>query len=162
MAQSKDYPTIKRLRGKILVPQNITTFETEDGTFYSYDELWIDDSGHDVSTLEGCKLVLLGIAGSKKKQLLDGGFELNGTLFDSDINARMAYAELGMKFQASPTYSTQWKASPGVWVTMDATLYAQIASAGEAHISGIFAWLAGVQAQIAAAETVQELMEIEI
>lgn len=111
---------------------------------------------------EALKKEKLAEADAKKKQLRDGGFELNGILFDSDFGARMAYAELGIKFSQDPTYSTLWKASTGQWVTMDATLYQQIASAGEAHISGVFAWLAGVQAAIAAAETVADLLAIEI
>lgn len=111
---------------------------------------------------EELKAKMLCEADAKKKTLLDGGFTLNGITFDSDINARMAYAELGMRISQDPTYSTPWKASAGQWVTMNATLYQQIASAGEAHIGGVFAWLAGVQGAIAAATTVEELMEVEI
>jgi len=105
---------------------------------------------------------LFAQADTKKKALLDGGFTLEGVAYDSDINARMAYAELGMRISQDPTYSTPWKASAGQWVTMNATLYQQIASAGEAHIGGVFAWLAGVQSAINSATSIQELMEIAI
>lgn len=81
----------------------------------------------------------------------DGGFEVSGVLFDSDLSARVAYAELAGKLAADADYSTTWKASEGVWVTMDAALYAQAAAAGEAHIAAVFAWQAARDAEIDAA-----------
>ena len=105
---------------------------------------------------------LLSQANTKKKEMRDGGFDVSGTTFDSDINARMSYAELAMQLLADSAYSTTWKSSDGVWVTMDAILYAQVASAGETHIASTFTWLAGKQTEINACTTVAELQAIAI
>ena len=81
----------------------------------------------------------------------DRGVEVNGVLFDSDLAARMAYNELAIRFQQNPDFSTDWKASAGQWVTMDAALFAQVMAAGEAHIQACFAWQAAREQEVAAA-----------
>lgn len=87
----------------------------------------------------------------------DGGVVVNGILFDSDLAARMAYNELAIRFQQNPSFSTQWKASKGQWVTMDAALFAQVMAAGEAHIQACFAWQAEREAEVMAAQNIEEV-----
>ena len=77
----------------------------------------------------------------EKKQKLNSGFYIDDILFDSDTNARLAYAELRLKISRDPAYTVPWKASEGNWVTMNAALLDQIESAGEEHIANVFAWL---------------------
>ena len=86
-----------------------------------------------------------------KNAALDSGFTHNGVLFDSDSKARLAYLELSLKLGQDPTYSTPWKASTGVWVTMDAALFAALQPAYEAHIQSCFAWQAAREMEVAAA-----------
>ena len=87
----------------------------------------------------------------EKVRRMNGGFSHNGTLFDSDLAARTAYLELALKLGQSPGYSTPWKASAGAWITMDATLFADLQPAYEAHIQACFAWQAGKEQEVAAA-----------
>ena len=82
---------------------------------------------------------------------------MGDNLFDSEAEARVSYLELSMKLQADPTFSTQWKASSGVWVEMDAALYGQVATDGEAHIAGVFAWQATQSALVKTATTKEEI-----
>lgn len=77
----------------------------------------------------------------EKKSRLNAGFDLDDVHYDYDINARIAYRELADELREDPSYITPWKASEGIWVTMDATLYSQVKQAGKAHIASVFAWL---------------------
>ena len=86
-----------------------------------------------------------------KNAALDSGFTHDGVLFDSDSKARLAYLELSLKLGQDPAYSTPWKASTGVWVTMDAALFAALQPAYEAHIQSCFAWQAAREQEVAAA-----------
>lgn len=90
----------------------------------------------------------------EKARVRDSGFMVSGTLFDSDAAARVAYLELAMKLQVEPEFSTVWKASDGVWVTMDAVMFGQVYAAGAAHIAACFAWQEAREAEVAAAQTV--------
>ena len=108
-------------------------------------------------TLEEAKAAKLAEIQNEKSRARDAGFLVGGVLFDSDAGARLAYLELENKLSSDPTFTTSWKASDGVWVTMDATLYAQVKAAGTAHISACFAWQAAREAEAAAAQTIAEV-----
>lgn len=107
--------------------------------------------------LEAVKAAKLAAIQAEKNRARDGGFPVGGVLFDSDAGARLAYIELENKLSSDPTFTTSWKASDGVWVTMDAMLYAQVKAAGTAHISACFAWQAAREAEVAAAQTIAEV-----
>jgi hypothetical protein len=94
-----------------------------------------------------------------KNVALDGGFMHDGTLFDSDTKARLAYLELALKLGQDATYSTPWKASAGQWVTMDGALFVALQPAYEAHIQACFAWQATREAEVAAAVALAEADE---
>lgn len=76
----------------------------------------------------------------ERKAMIDAGCYVNGVLFDADSNAQIAYMGFEKALQFDPTYSTSWKASAGVWVTMNATLYAQVVPVILAHVAACFAW----------------------
>lgn len=86
----------------------------------------------------------------EKCRARDAGFLVDGVRFDSDQAARTSYLELSDMLAADPLYSTPWKASPGAWVVMDASLYAKVKAAGATHISACFAWQAARDAELAA------------
>lgn len=96
---------------------------------------------------------------SGKNVALDAGFRFTigegegarEVIFDSDSKARLAYLELATKLGQDPAYATQWKASRGQWVTMDAALFADLQPAYEAHIQACFAWQAEREQELAAA-----------
>ncbi len=94
-----------------------------------------------------------------KNTARDAGFVHDGVLFDSDSGARLAYLEFATKLGMDSLYSTPWKASSGVWVTMDATLFAALQPAYEAHISTCFAWQAAREQEVAAALILAETDE---
>ena len=98
----------------------------------------------------------------KKNEMIDAGFLVNDIKFDSDIAARLAYAELGLQLQSNPEFTTMWKASDGVWVTMNSTLYQQVIAAGKTHIESCFAWQAAKEIEINTSSTIEELESIEI
>ena len=142
---SKESPNIQWLQGVCIVPVNITeTTKTEDEISYNWERIDLPDNGTNRNKTD-VQLITEAInswLNTEKRLRLDAGFLVGEVLFDSDINARLAYTELAMALQADPTYTTPWKASDGVWVTMDAGLYAQVYAAGKAHIQSVFTWLA--------------------
>lgn len=87
---------------------------------------------------------------TEKCRIRDAGFEVNGVHFDSDQAARTAYLELAMEIAADPAYSTEWKASPGSWVTMNATLFALVKAAGTDHMAAVFGWQATRDGELSA------------
>lgn len=104
-------------------------------------------------SLADLKAAKLAAIQTGKNAVKDGGFVHEGVLFDSDSEARLAYLELSTKLIQNPAYSTPWKASTGVWVTMDAALFLALQPAYEAHISACFAWQAAREMEVAAAQT---------
>lgn len=91
-----------------------------------------------------------GAIQAEKVRARDAGFLVDGVLFDSDQSARISYAELAPRLSSDPTFTTPWKASAGVWVTMDAALFARVQAAGTAHIRAAFAWQEARDAEVAA------------
>lgn len=87
---------------------------------------------------------------AEKSRVRDAGFDVGGTHFDSDPGARTAYLELENELSSDAAYTTDWKASDGVWVTMDAALYASVKTAGRIHVAACFAWQAAQDAEISA------------
>lgn len=110
--------------------------------------------------LEDIKAAKLNAIHAEKNRARDAGFTVDGVLFDSDTQARVAYLELEMQLDRDPAYSVQWKASEGLWVTMNAELYAQVKAAGQAHIENCFAWQAAREAEVEAAATVDEVRAV--
>lgn len=93
---------------------------------------------------------LLAEIGARKNTMRDGGFLVDGILWDSDAGARLAYAELAQRLAADPSFTTRWKASEGQWVTMTAALFAAVYTAGAAHTAAAFAWQEAEEARLAA------------
>lgn len=98
----------------------------------------------------------------EKRRVKDGGFMVDGVLFDSDAAARTAYLEFNAFLAIDPTYSEEWKASGDTWVTLDATLFAKIVEASKQHTSSVFAWLKQQQTALKAAMTVEEIEAVSI
>lgn len=101
-------------------------------------------------TLEDLILSKTTAIQATKVSARDAGFDVGGVHFDSDASARISYGELSDMLKTDPAYTTPWRASSGAWVTMDATLYAQVQAAGAAHLQGVFAWQAARDADLAA------------
>ena len=148
---SKQYPTIQYLQGVIIVPANIEQITDDEGNV-SYNWIRVDLEDNQINRAKSDETLMVEVAESllnqEKKERLDAGFMVNGVLFDSDSNARLAYAELAMKFRADPSYTIRWKASSGVWVDMDYELFQAVYAAGEVHISSVFEWLEIEQAKL--------------
>ena len=105
---------------------------------------------------------LVGLVSEERKRVRDAGFIVDGVLWDSDAAARLAYSEFAMTVQADPSLTTPWRASDGVWVTLDAALFATVYAAGRAHVEGCFAWAAEREEEIAACATVEDLAGVSV
>ena len=140
------------------IVEDVTSPDLFIGNALAYDGGWaVVDAEAIANKMNELKAVKLQAVQAEKVRVRDGGFLVADTLFDSDISARTSYTELGLRLSQNPSLTTQWKASPGQWVTMDAALYAQVMTAGEAHIAAVFAWQAAKEMEIAACETVEGL-----
>ena len=128
------------------------------GNALAYDNGWtVVDAEAVTNKMNELKASKLQAVQAEKVRVRDGGFLVAGVLFDSDISARTSYQELALRLSQNPAFETQWKASQGQWVTMDAALYAQVMTAGEAHIAAVFAWQAAKEVEIGECQTVEEL-----
>jgi len=163
---STEYPQIQRLQGVILLPLNIETVEATEDTEqqYKYTLIKIADTGQNISDLDTCKEMYLEQAIAKKKEMLDGGFDVAGTLFDSDANARDAYAEYAIGFMLEPELTIpDWKASEGNWLEMNVTLFGQMMVEYKTFKQGIFTWYKAKQIEINnPALTLEQLLQITI
>ena len=110
--------------------------------------------------LADAKAAKLAAIHSEKNRARDGGFMVDGVLFDSDLPARTSYAELAISIQQDPAFSTRWKASEGVWVEMTSVLFGQVYAAGRAHIEACFAWQEAKEQAVAMAATYDDVMAI--
>lgn len=98
---------------------------------------------------------------AEKVRVRDGGFLVGGVLFDSDASANVAYLNYSTRVSMDPTYTVaNWKASAGVWVEMNATLFAQVSSAFGANSEAAFNWQAARDSEIAAATTVEQVQAV--
>ena len=144
--------------GDPLIPALSTTTPPPEGPGpWAWDETageWFGPS------LEQAKAAKLAEIQNEKSRARDGGFLVDGALYDSDAAARVAYLELAMRLQSEPNFSTSWKATDGVWVTMDAALFAQVYAAGAAHVAACFAWQAARESEVAAAQTVEAVQAV--
>lgn len=131
------------------------------GNALAYDGGWaIVDAEAISNKMNELKAAKLQAVQAEKVRVRDAGFLVGDTLFDSDLSARTSYTELGLRLSLNPSFETQWKASAGQWVTMDAALYAQVMTAGEAHIAAVFSWQAAKEVEIGGCQTVEELEEV--
>ena len=113
------------------------------------------DPGYEPS-VQDLAAVKLAAINSGKNSALDAGFWHDGVLYDSDYKARLAYLEVATQFQLDPEFSTQWKASTGQWVMMDAALFAALIPVYRAHISACFAWQGAREQEVAAALAMED------
>lgn len=82
---------------------------------------------------------------------------------DPDLEARIAYLELMIKFMIDPNYSvSNWKASDGVWVTMDATLLSKLINALSVKETLAFNWLKAKQEAINSAFNSNDIHTLEL
>ena len=140
------------------IVEDVTSPDLFIGNALAYDGGWaIVDAEAIANKMTELKAAKFQAVQAEKVRARDGGFLVADTLFDSDISARTSYNELGLRLAQNPSFTTQWKASSGQWVTMDAALYAQVMTAGEAHITEVFAWQAAKEVEIGECQTVEEL-----
>ena len=112
-------------------------------------------------TLADAKAAKSTAVQAEKVRVRDGGFLVGGVLFDSDAGANVAYLNYFTRVSADPSYVVaNWKASAGVWVDMNATLFAQVSSAFGANSEAAFNWQAARDAEIAAATTVEQVQAV--
>ena len=76
-----------------------------------------------------------------KKKVRDGGVIVDGIRFDTDIMARVSYQDFAAQLATDPYWTiADWRASDGVFVTMDAALYERVAVAVKTLSANVFAW----------------------
>ena len=148
MTKSKEYPTLQYLQNKILVPVDIEEQVDDEGnTSYSYTLMKYDDNNTNRQRVNS-ETAFLDYLNQLKRDKLSAGFEVDGVLFDSDNTAELRYLQLATKFSDDPDYSVQWKASNNVWVTMNKTLFEEVITSFESHISNVYTWLKSEQESI--------------
>lgn len=105
-------------------------------------------------TAQELREMLLNQIGQRKNEKRDGGFVVRvdgvDVRWDSDVAARLAYAELVQRMASEPEFTTRWKASEGQWVNMDAALFQIVYATGAQHVAAAFAWQEAEEARLSA------------
>lgn len=100
---------------------------------------------------------------NEKMKVRSEGILVDGVLFDTDSEARLSYLELMIKLMMDPEYSVaDWKASDGVWVTMDNTLFQKIVLAWEQKLTSVFSFVKSKENEIKSKSTKEELDSIDL
>lgn len=130
---------------------------------------WLDDGNtiEDYQTEpEKLAIYLKGVEDKLKREKTtskDSGILVDGVKFDTDIEARIAYIEFMIKLMQNPSYTvTNWKASEGVWVTMDATLFGKLTTAWEGHLTSLFSFIKAKEIEIKSKTTKEQLDSIVV
>lgn len=98
----------------------------------------------------------------KKVTKRDGGFLVDGVLFDSDAGANIAYLNFGVLLQQAPSTVQRWKTSGNTWVDMDAALFTKVSAGFATNLRAAFAWQDSMtQALAVAPDTYAALKAIE-
>lgn len=100
---------------------------------------------------------------AKKITKRDGGFTVDGVLFDSDAGANVQYLNFFTQVMSDPTYTVaNWKASNGTWVEMNAVLFAKVSAAFTLNTAAAFDWQAAMQTALdTAVDTYEALKAVE-
>ena len=100
---------------------------------------------------------------AEKVRVMDGGLDLNGTHWDTDERAQAAYVKyyLGL-LQDQTLVVSDWKASSGVWVEMNALAFQELQAALKAHEEALFTWQRQKETTINACQTIEELEQVGV
>lgn len=90
------------------------------------------------------------------------GVDVNGNVFSTDIASQVKYVGILVYASMDKTYSGTWKTVNNGFVTLDATGVIVMCMFVMAYIQVCFAWEQYVLAQINAANTVAELLAIDL
>ena len=89
-------------------------------------------------TLEEALTFAMDAITARRQQAEYGGVIVRGTLFPTEQKDELRLYALERKFAANAAHVETWKAN-GVWVDMDAALFAEYAAAFQNHIPACFA-----------------------
>ena len=99
----------------------------------------------------------------EKKAVKTQGVVVDGTLFDTDDSARLSYIEFMLKLMQSPQYTvSEWKASDGVWVTMDSVLFNKLMAAWEVRLTTIFSFVKAKENELKDKTTVESIQAVDV
>lgn len=113
--------------------------------------------------LDAVKVAKLARIRAARHAVEFGGMMHDGVMYDSDATARAKYSETARVFDLMPEMVVEgWKASDGpdgqgIYVTMTQALIEALTLAGAQHDGACFAWERARAAEVAAAETVEEV-----
>lgn len=116
---------------------------------------------HFSNDLEGAKKLIRNYFSEKRYNVEVGGLDMGGLAVRTDRLTVARIYQANQLATADPTFTTEWKLGDGSFVTVDATLIAQLSAAITAHIQSSFSQEKAVNALIDAATTIDEVKAIE-
>lgn len=105
---------------------------------------WLAEGGvpESAQTVDEVRQEALAKLNSEKRKIKTEGVTVEGVKFDTDEESRIAYLELMIKFMINPEYTVNdWKASDGVWVTMNKSMFDKLVTAWEARLTSLFSFV---------------------
>lgn len=125
-----------------------------------------------IYNIELAKKALLIAVNDVKKRTKNAGVQLDGivlsngetvdsVLFDSDVEARVAYLDFRGELALNPDYTIpEWKASENTFVVMDSSVLAKLNTAGKELLTNLFIWQKERVYEINEADTEEAITDI--
>jgi len=126
---------------------------------------WFDGGGvpEPAQSVAEVQAEVLSKLAEEKRKIKSEGLLVDVVLFDTDEYARLAYMELMFKFIMNPAYVVNdWKASEGVWVTMDKLMFDKLMMAWELKLISLFTFVKTKEAEIKSKEIIEDLKAVNV
>lgn len=126
---------------------------------------WLAEGGipDPAQTVEEVAQEVLSKLAEEKRKIKSEGITVEGILFDTDEYARLAYMELMFKFIMNPLYVVaDWKASEGVWISMDKSMFDKLMTEWELKMTSLFTFVKTKEAEIKSKSTVETLKGVDV
>jgi len=126
---------------------------------------WLDGGGvpEPAQSVAEVQVEVLSKLVEEKRKIKSEGLLIDGVLFDTDEYSRLAYMELMFKFIMNPAYVVNdWKASEGVWITMNKSIFDKLMTAWELKMTSLFTFVKMKEIEVKSKETIEDLKAVNV
>ena len=138
-----------------LVNNTWEVFPDQPSPIHTWD--WTVKAWVDQRTLEQHKADKLKALKTTRDTFLHDGFTWDSSRFDSDLVAQTRLLGLRLKAQGDPAMVETWRLQDNTWRQLNATEALAVWDTFEQHLRNAFQTFAVVEAQVIAAETIEQV-----
>lgn len=121
---------------------------------------WGTKTWTDPRTLADHKATRMRYLKAARDEYLNGGFTWDGSVFDSNLVSQLRLLGLKNKAQTNALMVESWRLQDNTWRELDAEDALAVFDTFENHLRGAFQTFAALEAEVLAAETIEEIEEV--